>query len=44
MRKGSERRVAGLKKEVKLHSEAEEEGEVESDTREEREKDIERER
>ena len=42
MRKGSERRVARLKKEVKLCSEAEEEAEL--DTGEEREKDTERER
>ena len=44
MRKGSERKEAWLKKKVKLGTEAEEEGKAESDTGEEREKDMERER
>ena len=42
MRKGLERKKAGLKRQVKLGSEAE--GEAESETGEEREKDTERER
>ena len=44
MRKGLERKKAGFKRQVKLGSEAEGEGEVESDTGEEREKDMERKR
>ena len=44
MRKGLESKEARLKKKVKLGTEAKEEGKVESDTGEEREKDMERER
>ena len=44
MRKRSERKEAGLKKKVKLGTEAEEKGKAESDTGEEREKNIEREK